>query len=142
MLTSRDRLLAALFALQLVAAAIFGLVLVNGLGQTTVQQVSTAGPGQDAAVVTTVSAAPSAVASGSAAGAGTAGTAGTAESAATTGPGGTTRTAPGSAPGPVAVGPAKVAQGAPIKIGSIVTQTGAINFAASAQGTKAFLDRV
>ena len=142
MLTSRDRLLAALFALQLVAAAAFGLVLVNGLGQSPSQQVITAGPGQAAAVVTTASAAPSGSASGSAASAGAAGTAGTAGRTATAGPGGDSPTAPGSTSGPVAVGPAKVAQGAPIKIGSIVTQTGAINFAASAQGTKAFLDRV
>ncbi len=42
----------------------------------------------------------------------------------------------------MAGGAAKVAKGAPIKIGSIVTQTGAINFAASAQGTKAYVDRV
>jgi len=35
-----------------------------------------------------------------------------------------------------------VKKGAPIKVGAIVSQTGAINFAASAQGTKAYIDMV
>ena len=51
MLTSRDRLLAGLFALQLVAAAAFGLVLVNGLGTGARQQVvTTVAAGPDGAV--------------------------------------------------------------------------------------------
>ncbi|MCU1692616.1 MAG: Extracellular ligand-binding receptor, partial [Frankiales bacterium] len=56
-------------------------------------------------------------------------------------------TAPGAGPAaPVAAGPVPAAgvvrKGAPIRIGSIVTQTGAINFAAAAQGTKAYVDKV
>ncbi|MCU1693752.1 MAG: transporter permease, partial [Frankiales bacterium] len=42
---------------------------------------------------------------------------------------------------PVAGGPS-VAKGAPIKVGAIVTQTGAINFASAAQGAKAWFDKV
>ncbi len=132
MLSGRDRLLAALFALQLLAAAAFGLVLVNGLDdeRTTVVTSSTA----DEFTVTAERATPGATA---AAVAGTAGTAGT-----TTTTGGGTTTTTGGGPDAPAVGPAKVSKGAPIKVGAIVTQTGAINFTASAQGTKAFLDRV
>ncbi|MCW2606564.1 MAG: Extracellular ligand-binding receptor, partial [Frankiales bacterium] len=48
--------------------------------------------------------------------------------------------------GPAVAGPVPpagvVAKGGTVKIGSIVTQTGAINFAAAAQGTKAYIDTV
>ena len=144
MLTGRDRLLAGLFALQLVAAAAFGLVLVNGLGAGAKQQlVTTVAAGPDGTVPVAPSPSPGASA---AAVAGTTGSSGSAGSAGTTA---TTNGAPAPAPSvgggdapAVVAGPATIAQGAPIKIGSIVTQTGAINFAASAQGTKAYLDRV
>ncbi len=137
MITGRDRLLAGLFALQLVAAAAFGLVLVNGLGETTETVVSSgAAPGGIASPLPSASAVAGAVGT-----AGTAGTAGSAGTTTTTGSGTPTQVT-GPAAGGAAASAAKVAKGAPIKIGSIVTQTGAINFAASAQGTKAYLDRV
>jgi ABC-type branched-subunit amino acid transport system substrate-binding protein len=137
-ITGRDRLLAALFALQLVAAAAFGLVLVNGLGESTETVVATgAAPGVEAGPLASASAV--AGTAGTAGDAGTAGTAGSSGTTATTG-GGAQVTGPGG--GGAAPAAAKVAKGAPIKIGSVVTQTGAINFAASAQGTKAYLDRV
>jgi branched-chain amino acid transport system substrate-binding protein len=136
-ITGRDRLLAGLFALQLVAAAAFGLVLVNGLGESTQTVVSGSAGGSVALVDPAASA--SAAATAVAGSAGTAGTAGSVGTTTTTG--GTEAAGPAAAGGPAASA-AKVAKGAPIKIGSIVTQTGAINFAASAQGTKAYLDRV
>ncbi len=130
MISSRDRLLAALFALQLLAAAAFGVVLVHGLGDTQTQVITSGPAGPDVAGPV-----PSAGVS-----AGAAGTAGTAARTTTTTTGGgaiTGGTKAGvSAPGAV------VAKGAPIRVGSIVTQTGAINFVASAQGTKAYLDKV
>lgn len=138
MLTARDRLLAGLFALQLVAAAAFGLVLVNGLdGSSGTQVVSqVGGPADPQAALPSAEPSTAAATGGTEGSAGTAGTAGTTTT--TTSGGGDT--APGGGGG--AASAAKVAKGAPIKIGSIVTQTGAINFAASAQGTKAYLDRV
>ncbi len=138
MLNGRDRLLAALFGLQLLAATVFGVVLVSALGDDDRSGTPVAVAGPVADVVPGASPGPS-----SAAVAGTLGTAGTAGTAGTTSStGGPTGTKPGSGPaGPVA-GPAVVAKGAPIKIGAVVTQTGAINFAASAQGTKAYIDMV
>lgn len=105
MLNGRDRLLAGLFALQLLAAAAFGLVLVNGTNDAGGTEVVTSAAGPEAAPVAEPSAGPAAATDGAAAA-------------------------------------ATVAKGAPIKIGAIVSQTGAIDFAASAQGTKAYLDRV
>ncbi|MBC7375584.1 MAG: ABC transporter substrate-binding protein, partial [Frankiales bacterium] len=140
-LTGRDRLLAGLFALQLTAAAVFGLVLVDALGDEPATQVLTAQPGA-AAPVSDPAPSGSAAASAAAGTAGTAGTDGTSGSAGTTGPGPATGpdvTAPVAAP---TSGPAVVPPGAPIRIGSVVTQTGAINFAAAAQGTKAYIDMV
>jgi ABC-type branched-subunit amino acid transport system substrate-binding protein len=126
-LSARDRLLAALFAFQLVVVAVLGLVLVHALGApdsrtVTVQQVP--GPGAPTA---TGSAQPS--------------------SAATPGsqPGRSVTTTTGGSQGPVAPGTAdttRLAPGAPIKVGAIVSQTGAINFASSAQATKAYFDKV
>ena len=128
MLSGRDRLLAALFGLQLLAILVFGIVLVHGadlgpattttqvLGQATAAAVPTAGA--TAAPVQAV--------------AGTAGRTTT-----------TTREGSGATVGAGSVaGPAKVGKGEPIKVGAIVSQTGAINFAASAQGTKAYFDMV
>jgi branched-chain amino acid transport system substrate-binding protein len=137
MLTGRDRLLAGLFALQLLAATAFGLVLVDGLNDASGTQVLSTAAGPDGEAPVAVAEASPSAAAGTA---GTAGAAGTAGSTTTTGGAGGNAAGP-EAP-PVAAGPAKVAKGAPIKVGSIVTQTGAINFAASAQGTKAYLDRV
>lgn len=135
MLTGRDRLLAALFALQLLAVLVFGLVLVKGVGgarQATTAAQLLAGPVVAGAPVATAVPRPSA--RPVVAGAAVPGTAGSS----------TTTTQAGGATNPVAgsTGSAVVAKGAPIKIGSIVSQTGAINFAASAQGTKAYLDMV
>ncbi|MCW2598213.1 MAG: transporter permease [Frankiales bacterium] len=128
MLSDRDRLLAALFALQLLAIFVFGIVLVNGtdLGPatSTTRQTLLAAP--------TLSAAPTAQATGRAA---TAGSQGQASTTTVSSGGGAVSPGGGS-------GPAGVAKGRPIKIGAIVSQTGAINFAASAQGTKAYLDLV
>ena len=135
-LTGRDRLLAALFALQLLAATVFGVVLVAQLGDQPAQTVAVAQPVGPEAAAPPASAGPT-LAPGSAGAAGTAGTAGT-----TSTTGGTAGTAGGPAGGGAAVGPAVVAKGAPVKIGAVVTQTGAINFAAAAQGTKAYVDMV
>lgn len=129
MLTGRDRLVAGLFALQLLAAGVFGVVLVNGLGKDTTQVLTTAPQGDAGPVTATVGPTASAAA----------GTTGTAARTTTTTSGGTRDGAVAPASG---VSAAKVGKGAPIKVGSIVTQTGAINFAASAQGTKAYFDKV
>lgn len=129
MLTSRDRLLAALFALQLAAAAIFGAVLVHGLdkvanGKPTTTIVQGGGPNVGGSLATT-GANPS-------------------TGAAQGGSGGTTTTTTTTTGGTSSGGAANqaIAAGAPIRIGAIVTETGPINFAASAQGTKAYFDRV
>jgi branched-chain amino acid transport system substrate-binding protein len=134
-LTGRDRLLASLFALQLGAAAVFGVVLVERLDGDGAQSLVQA-QGPDGAPLVLASAGPSAAA-------GTGGTSGTAGSAggSTTTTGGGTEVSGDTQEGP-GVGPAVVAKGAPIKIGAVVSQTGAINFAASAQGTKAYIDKV
>jgi len=122
-----DRLLAALFLAQLVAAIILGALLVNGLrsgtrgGTTTIITGGVLGSPLPGA-----SALPSVGASS-----GTAGRAGGSQTV-------TTTTGGGGAGGLNAA----VAAGAPIKIGAVVTQTGAINFASSAQATKAYIDMV
>ncbi len=147
MITGRDRLLAALFALQLVAATAFGVVLVRGLGDDAPVETLVSAPGGVPAPADVVApdgtdpGAPAPVASGgTAARPGTAAVAGTAATRASAGPAAQPAAEqPGGAPAPAA---AAVAKGAPIKIGSIVTQTGAINFAAAAQGTKAYVDSV
>ena len=54
----------------------------------------------------------------------------------------TSASAPASASSGTGAGVSEIAPGAPIKIGSIVTQSGAINFNSSAQGTKAYIDMV
>ncbi|MCU1672680.1 MAG: hypothetical protein JWN77_793 [Frankiales bacterium] len=132
MLTGRDRLLAALFAVQLLAAGIFGAVLVNGLGDDRSQLVTAAPQDGRGPVDVAASVGPSAEAA--------AGSTGTAARTQTTTTGGSKGTASG--PGSSGASATVVPKGAPIRVGSIVTQTGAINFAASAQGTKAFFDGV
>lgn len=121
MYSRTDRLLALLFIVQLVAAIALGAILVSGLrnGNQASQTVITQGG--------VPSAEPSA--SGSAGSAGTAG-----------GGGGSRTTTTGGGGGPALNTP--IAAGAPIKVGAIVTQTGAINFTGSAQGTKAYLDMI
>ena len=133
MLSARDRLLAALFAFQLAIAAILGVYLVNALGKDDRQPVTVA--------QAPVAAGPTASATASA-------SAGPA-TAATTGPTGTAgrtvTTVTGGGGPTVAQGSAdstKIAPGAPIKVGAVVSQTGAINFASSAQATKAYFDIV
>ena len=133
MLSPRDRLLAALFGFQLLVAAVLGGFLVSGLNKDNNKPVSvTQVPGGSVGAVptTTLTAAPTA---------GTQGTRGTQGSTVTT------------TGGPAAVGPtvappqadtSKLAAGAPIKVGAVVSQTGAINFASSAQATKAYFDMV
>jgi len=129
MLSGRDRIIAALFAVQLLAAGVFGVVLVHGLGDKPAQVLTTAPQDATAQVVPSASATASAQAA----------TAGTAARTTTTTTGGSTGVTAASTTG---VSSTRIAQNAPIKVGSIVTQTGAINFAASAQGTKAYFDKV
>jgi ABC-type branched-subunit amino acid transport system substrate-binding protein len=129
--SNRDRLLAAMFALQLLVAAVLGGYLVHALRDTstttTLSQTPAGGPVDSGPV-------PS-------------GTASPAAGTPVTGPKTTTTTTGGKAGGGAVTGPASadtkvIAAGAPIKVGAIVTQTGAINFASSAQATKAYFDMV
>lgn len=130
MLTPRDRLLAALFAFQLVAAAVFGGVLVHGLRKDHSSANSSVVASDLGSSGTNPLVGPSATAGG--------------------GPTSAASLAPGQSAGPAGPLPESssagsvtaVKPGAPIKIGVLVTQTGAINFAPSAQGTKAYIDRV
>ncbi len=128
MLSARDRLLAGLFALQLLAALVFGLVLANGVGGQPSRTVTTtqALVSQPSVAAAIVSAAPTVTGKATAA----------LTSTTTTTAGGKQATGAGT------TGAAVVGKGKPIKIGTIVTQTGAINFVASAQGTKAYIDKV
>jgi ABC-type branched-subunit amino acid transport system substrate-binding protein len=131
LLSPRDRLLAALFAFQLLVAAVLGGFLVHDLRKDDNRTVAVsqvpggAAPGVTAQPTTTASA-------------GAKGTQGSKGSTVTT------TTGPSSGP---AVPPAKadnkaIPAGAPIKVGAVVSQTGAINFASSAQATKAYFDMV
>lgn len=136
MLSPRDRLLAALFAFQLAVAAVLGIYLVNALDEGNARPVSLQqGP---AAVVSTSPATTGATA-------GPLATSGASSAPATGGKTVTTVTGGGSTTGSTTGGGsdgAPLAAGAPIKIGAVVSQTGAINFASSAQATKAYFDRV
>jgi ABC-type branched-subunit amino acid transport system substrate-binding protein len=132
-LTGRDRLIAALFAVQLLAAGVFGVVLVNGLGKDDSTLVTAAPQGDAGPAQVAASVGPSSKAAAT-------GSTGTAARTQTTTTGGSKGSASG--PGTAGISSTVVAKGAPIRVGSVVTQTGAINFAASAQGTKAFFDRV
>ena len=128
MLSPRDRLLAALFAFQLLVAAVLGGYLVHALGKDAQPTVVTQGvPSPTASAAPGASPAPVA----------SSGSPGSAGHSVTTTQGGQqgTGTAPGADKG---VLPA----GAPIKIGAVVSQTGPINFVSSAQATKAYFDRV
>ncbi len=132
----RDRLLALLFALQLSAAAVLGGFLVQALGDDGPPAAAVAAgtpvdlPGVAADPADDVPTAPTVAGTrpGTAAVPGTVARPGTAA-----GPvAGPTRQAPAAAL-PAAGGPA-VAKGAPVRVGSIVTQTGAINFASAGAG--------
>jgi branched-chain amino acid transport system substrate-binding protein len=130
MLSPRDRLLAWLFAAQLLAAAVLGVVLVSKVGgsRTVTTVLGQAGPAP-----TAPSAAPSA-----SAGTAPTPTPGQTRTVTTT----TTTGGQGGQQGTGTTGGPGLTAGAPIKIGVLVTQTGAINFAPSAQATKAYIDRV
>ncbi|HVU74890.1 MAG TPA: ABC transporter substrate-binding protein [Mycobacteriales bacterium] len=152
-----DRIVALLFAGQLAAAAVFGGVLVHGLHDknagtaTLVQQagqVPVSGGGGGAGVVTPTGAAtagpvgPSAVAGPGAVGEGSSAPVISGPSAlATAGPH-ATASAPGGSTAPSAANGGMIAPGAPIKVGSIVSQNGVISFRTSALGTKAYFDMV
>ncbi len=135
MLSARDRLLAALFAFQLLVAAVLGIYLVNALKDDSSRPVTLQqAPGSlGTAPTTAATAAPVA-------------TAGAVASAAPATGGRTVTTVTGGGNTPVVgangADTTKIAAGAPIKIGAVVSQTGAINFASSAQATKAYFDRV
>jgi branched-chain amino acid transport system substrate-binding protein len=129
-LNGRDRLLAALFAFQLVVAAVLGGYLVHALGKSPAPVALQQVPQQSGQPSSGPSAGPLATAP--------AGSRGT--------PGGTrTTVVPGQVVPTVGAGGAATTAlppGAPIKIGAIVSQTGPINFVSSAQATKAYFDRV
>lgn len=154
---SRDRLLAAMFAVQLGTAVILGLVVVSGLSnQPDATQLSVADDGAVAGTVggaTTGGAAPgdpATAASGSGAGAavGTPGSAAgggaAAGDAASTGTGGGPKAAGKGGDGEAASGGGTRTgvTDSTVKIGVLVTQTGAINFRSSAQATRAYIDMV
>ncbi|MFP5309928.1 MAG: ABC transporter substrate-binding protein [Actinomycetes bacterium] len=172
MWSQKDRLLAGMFAAQLVAALVFGAVLVSGLSQPveTVQVDATALDGGAGGGSTPGDVGTSAGADG--ADTGTDGA--VAEPGATSGAAGTTPDGSGSATGGEDAGGGDTAGGQPssaggatgtsggttraagtggagirtgvtddaVKVGVLVTQTGAINFRSSAQATKAYLDMV
>ena len=130
-MATRDRLLAAVFALQLAVAAALGGYLVHALRAHPQASLTTQGaPGAPSGQVGQPVAGPSASAA----------TRGSGPTTTTTTTGGTTTTT--GRTGPATADTKAVPAGAPIKVGAIVTQTGAINFAASAQATKAYFDMV
>jgi branched-chain amino acid transport system substrate-binding protein len=130
----RDRLLGWLFALQLLVAAVLGGFLVNAVNDANEPAALAQAPQAEQAVES--GPLPSAAASRP----GTTGTKGTV--------GTTTTTTSGGGPGSGAVDSPKGADtkvipaGAPIKVGAVVSQTGAISFVSSAQATKAYFDMV
>jgi ABC-type branched-subunit amino acid transport system substrate-binding protein len=146
-----DRIVALLFAGQLLAAAVFGAVLVHGLHDknagtaTLVQQQAAPGAGvvPTEAVTPTGAVAPTGAAGPTGAAAG--GPSGVAPVAGTGGPSAGPRgsvEAPSASVGPSKAAAGNLAPGAPIKVGSIVSQTGVISFRTSALGTKAYFDMV
>ncbi len=130
-LGTRDRLLLALFAVQLATALVLGVVLVQSIDRagTRTSTVATADePGADLEPGEATGSLGDGTDAGSAANQGS--TSGGAASAAPT------RTSSDKDGGPT------LAKGAPIKVGVLVTQTGAINFKSSALGTKAYFDMI
>ena len=163
MWNQRDRVLTALFAVQLVAALIFGLVVVNTIddGSRATLAVDGTAPSDVATLVDDGSGAagpgagggPTGVASG---GPGTApGDTPTGGAASGTGGDGADGAASGSAGSADAAGTSSSQGGGgggagtrtgvtddAVKVGVLVTQTGAINFRSSALATKSYFDMV
>lgn len=169
MWSNRDRLLAAMFGVQLVAALIFGLIVANGLsnddavspvvadggaGTSESTAGSTATGGSGAGSTAGTSATGSTTDGGSQAGSSTGDatdTSGGATAGDTGDTGGATSGDPGgtTAPSGDTGNPDASAEGTrtgvtdtSVKIGVLVTQTGAINFRSSAQATKAYIDMI
>lgn len=156
MWNQRDRVLTALFAVQLVAALVFGLVVVHTIGEGSRASLAVDGavPSEGASVV----------GRSGGAGPGVDGSAGTGPEPAT--PGGTGPTAGDASPSTDATsaggGGGQAQQGGDassgggaggpgtrvgvtddaVEVGVLVTQTGAINFRSSAQATKSYFDMV
>jgi branched-chain amino acid transport system substrate-binding protein len=130
-LSARDRLLAALFAFQLVVAAVLGVVLVNALDNPDRRPVTLQQVPQPVATAT-ISPAPAGPTASP-----QPGTQGSLGRTITT-----TTGSQGTVVGPGKADTNKLPPGAPIKVGAVVSQTGAINFASSAQATKAYFDMV
>ena len=128
----RDRLLAALFALQLGVAAVLGGFLVSALNDDSRPTTLAQQPGQPAVQgpVPSSSAQPAAAVPGSQ---------GTKTTTTTTTSGGGQG---GGVANPTGADTKVVPPGAPIKVGAVVSQTGAISFVSSAQATKAYFDMV
>ena len=150
-----DRVLVGVFVLHLVAAMVFGGMFLSGLSEDRQVVVeNAAGPGAEAAVEPSAAdtLAPTDTTSTRDAGtvAGTSGAAADGEAGADIEAGtdddpAAPTAAPTAAPAPSASGTSADRQAAatgPIKIGTLVTQTGAINFRAAAQATKAYIDQV
>lgn len=150
MLTSRDRLLVGLFVLQLTAALIFGVVLVNGLndagGGSQVALDSGGRPvasGDGAAAGEGVTApGEDGVSAPGEAGAVDGGAGAPADGGAATGGTGTAAQGDGGPAVGTRPGIRTGVTDTSIKIGALVTQTGAINFKSSAQATRAYVDMV
>ena len=130
----RDRLLAALFALQLGVAAVLGGFLVSALREDSRPTSLAQQPAQQPTVQGPV---PSGSAQPLAA---TPGSGGTRTTTTTTTSGGSH--GGGAVANPTGADTKVVPAGAPIKVGAVVSQTGAISFVSSAQATKAYFDLV
>ncbi len=167
MWNQRDRLLAGMFAVQLAAALVFGLIVANNLSDDTAGAVpvvagdvgladagATTGSSTDAATgaggdgTTTSAPATSGTTTTGAASAGGGTTpAGTADAGAGGGgaapaDGGSAAPAEGGAAPAKGEGTRTGVTDTSVKVGVLVTQTGAINFRSSAQATKAYFDMV
>ena len=165
---SRDRLLAGMFGIQLVAAIVFGLIVMSGLSanQTVPVAASTSGTAQGATGASTGTAGATAASTTDTGGTGTTTDSAGSDTSATsagvsaeqTAPGDSSSSAAGAQPtdqqssaAQPAGGPSSGAKAEgtrtgvtddSVLVGSLVTQTGAINFRSSAQATKAYIDMV
>lgn len=154
-----DRILLSVLVVHLVLAMAFGAVFLQGLKDdraATITDTAAAAGGGEATTGTTGSTAPgdtvseadsqtiggtttgttSTDTSGTDGASGTAGTSGTSDTTGGTTTGTTTGTTAGS------TGDDEPLPAGPIKIGTLVTQTGAINFRSAAQATKAYIDMI
>jgi ABC-type branched-subunit amino acid transport system substrate-binding protein len=127
-------LLAGLFALQLAVAAVLGGFLVHALNDDSTPTSLVQQQGEPAAQGPV----PSASAVAPVAVTGNQGTKGTTKTTTTGG----TSTSGGAVAAPSGADTKVIAAGAPIKVGAIVSQTGAISFVSSAQATKAYFDMI